>query len=57
MSNLSRYACLVIFFVDIKENNDVNISGHPHSTYAQKGRRGVKLNASNCIKWGTGRGV
>ena len=50
MSNLSRYACLVIFFVDIRENDDVNISGHPHSTYAQKGRGGVKSNVSSCVK-------
>ena len=57
MSNLSRYACLVIFFVNIKENDDVNISGHPHSTYAQKGRGGVKSNVSSCVKGGRGRGV
>ena len=57
MSNLSRYACLAIFFVDIKENDDVNISGHPHSTYAQKGRGGVKSNVSSCVKGGRGRGV
>ena len=56
MSNLSRYACLAIFFVDIKENDDVNISGHPHSTYAQKGRGGVKSNVSSCVKGGRGRG-
>ena len=46
MSNLSRYACLAIFFVDIKENDDVNISGHPHSTYAQKGRGGAGAGGS-----------
>ena len=57
MSNLSRYACLVIFFVDIRENDDVNISGHPHSTYAQKGRGGVKSNVSSGGNGGRGRGV